>query len=60
VLIYFSTELQTQVLQRFAQSLHADGYLVLGPQDGLHALAREQGFVPLSAGSSIFRLKAGP
>ncbi|MFT5720026.1 MAG: chemotaxis protein methyltransferase CheR [Motiliproteus sp.] len=55
VMIYFNAELQRQVLQRFEQSLHADGFLVLGPQDGLSHLAEEQGFVPYKRGSNIYR-----
>ncbi|MEJ6001745.1 CheR family methyltransferase [Paucibacter soli] len=54
VLIYFSAALQAQVLQRFAQSLHADGLLVLGPQDGMSLQARAAGFEPLRAGGQIF------
>lgn len=55
VLIYFKAELQREVLQRFAQSLHADGFLVLGPKDGLTLLAEEAGFVPYRAGTCIYR-----
>jgi len=58
VLIYFSAELQRQVLQRFMQSLHADGLLVLGPQDGMAVAAREAGFEPLRAGSHIYRMRS--
>ncbi|MDP3847446.1 MAG: chemotaxis protein CheB [Pseudomonas sp.] len=55
VMIYFNIELQRQVLQRFLRSLHADGFLVLGPQDGLNLVAEEQGFVPYQPGSFIYR-----
>lgn len=55
VLIYFDADLQRQVLQRFASSLHVDGFLVLGPQDGLNLIAQEQGFIPYRAGSHIYR-----
>jgi chemotaxis protein methyltransferase CheR len=55
VLIYFDAELQRQVLRRFARSLHVDGFLVLGPQDGLNLIAQEQGFIPYRAGSHIYR-----
>ncbi len=55
VMIYFNGDLQRKVLQRFARSLHADGFLVLGPQDGLNLVAVEQGFVPHGAGSHIYR-----
>jgi len=59
VLIYFNVELQRRVLQVFARSLHTDGFLVLGPQDGLNWVALEQGFVPYQPNSHIYRLKAG-
>jgi len=58
VMIYFGQELQRRVLQRFAQSLHADGLLVLGPQDGMTMTARDCGFAPLRPGSHIYRLQA--
>lgn len=57
VLIYFNAELQRQVLQQFARSLHADGFLVLGPQDGLTLMAQEQGFVTYKNASHIYRLQ---
>ncbi len=56
VLIYFDAELQRQVLRRFARSLHAEGFLALGPQDGLHRLALEEGFEPCRGGSHIYRI----
>ena len=55
VLIYFDTELQTKILQRFFLSLHRDGFLVLGPQDGLDILARSVGFTPYIKGTTIYR-----
>jgi chemotaxis protein methyltransferase CheR len=57
VLIYFQEELQQKVLQRFMRSLHPDGFLVLGPQDGLAQLARAQGLEPVDRESQIFRLR---
>ncbi|MYM30923.1 hypothetical protein GTP58_21535 [Duganella sp. CY15W] len=59
VLIYFDAELQRQVLQCFARSLHVDGFLVLGPQDGLNLAAREQGFVPHGSGNCVYRRAEG-
>ncbi|MQA37091.1 chemotaxis protein CheB [Rugamonas aquatica] len=59
VLIYFDVELQRQVLQRFARSLHVDGFLVLGPQDGLNLVALEQGFVPHPGGNYVYRRAEG-
>lgn len=55
VLTYFDAALQRQVLRHFARSLHVDGFLVLGPQDGLHEAALAQGFVPWRPGSDIYR-----
>ncbi len=37
VLIYFDKNLHRRVLERFSRSLHADGFLVLGPHEGLGA-----------------------
>ena len=59
VLIYFDVELQRQVLQRFSRSLHVDGFLVLGPQDGLNLVALEQGFVPHPGGNHVYRRAEG-
>lgn len=59
VLIYFDPQAQQKVLQCFASSLHADGFLLLGPQDGLQNAARAAGFVPCSTGSHIYKLPAG-
>ena len=59
VMIYFKPELQSKILERFARSLHRDGFLVLGPQDGLHHLARAAGFIPYATGSHVYRLDNG-
>ncbi|PRC91100.1 CheR family methyltransferase [Solimicrobium silvestre] len=59
VMIYFKPELQSKILERFARSLHRDGFLVLGPQDGMHHLARSAGFVPYITGSHVYRLGNG-
>jgi len=59
VMIYFKPELQSKILERFSRSLHRDGFLVLGPQDGLHHLARAAGFVPYVTGSHVYRLNNG-
>ncbi|MET3107132.1 chemotaxis protein methyltransferase CheR [Oxalobacteraceae bacterium GrIS 2.11] len=59
VMIYFKPELQSKILERFSRSLHRDGFLILGPQDGLHHLARAAGFVPYVAGSHVYRLNNG-
>lgn len=55
VMIYFDRETQKKVLALFARSLHPDGFLVLGPRDGLIQAAREQGFVPHPGDSHIYR-----
>jgi len=59
VMIYFKPELQSKILERFARSLHRDGFLVLGPQDGLHHMARAAGFIPYATGSHVYRLYNG-
>jgi len=55
VMIYFDQETQRKVLDLFARSLHPDGFLVLGPRDGLIQMAREQGFVPHPGDGQIYR-----
>ena len=59
VMIYFDVELQHRIFDCFVRSLHRDGFLVLGPQDGLAHTARTHGFVPMAAGSHIYRLTEG-
>jgi len=59
VMIYFKPELQSKILERFSRSLHRDGFLVLGPQDGIHHLARAAGFIPYMTGSHVYRLNNG-
>lgn len=59
VLIYFDAQAQQKVLQCFANSLHADGFLVLGPQDGAHSAALAAGFVLYRPGSHLYKLQAG-
>ena len=54
-MIYFDATLQGKILQLFWQSLHPEGYLVLGPRDGLDPIARHHGFVPHGSGRSVFR-----
>ncbi|CAK0781044.1 chemotaxis protein methyltransferase CheR [Gammaproteobacteria bacterium] len=55
VLIYFDTDLQKRVLGLFAKSLHHDGFLVLGPKDGLQHLVLSQGFTMYGQNSHIYR-----
>jgi chemotaxis protein methyltransferase CheR len=56
VMIYFNAELQHRILDCFVRSLHREGFLVLGPQDGLAHMASTHGFAPIAAGSHIYRL----
>jgi len=55
VMIYFAPELQHRVFGLFAQSLHREGFLLLGPSDGLKLLAQECRFKPDAAGEHIYR-----
>jgi chemotaxis protein methyltransferase CheR len=55
VMIYFDTALQRRVFDLFAQSLHREGFLMLGPSDGLRALAEECGFRQDAAGNHLYR-----
>jgi chemotaxis protein methyltransferase CheR len=59
VLIYFDAEAQQKALRCFANSLHAEGFLLLGSQDGLDSAARAAGFVPYSSDSHLYKLQAG-
>lgn len=56
VMIYFDIEMQRRVLKLFAQSLHREGFLMLGPSDGLSVLAKEAGFRPDPRGQHLYRL----
>lgn len=56
VMIYFDHDLQRRVLGHFAHSLHRDGFLALGPQDGTHQLALGAGFAALPGGAHLYRL----
>jgi len=60
VMIYFDLDTQRAIFRRFARSLHPDGFLVLGPQDGLAHVARAEGFVPRAPGSHIYRFDERP
>lgn len=57
VMIYFDRELQRRVFTLFSRSLHREGLLMLGPRDGLDALARECGFRPHPAGAHLYCLE---
>jgi chemotaxis protein methyltransferase CheR len=55
VMIYFEPELQRRVFDLFARSLHREGFLLLGPSDGLRAMALECQFIPHPAGDHLYR-----
>jgi chemotaxis protein methyltransferase CheR len=57
-LIYFDEKAQQKALRCFANSLHSDGFLVLGTQDGLQNAAKAAGFEPYRAGSHIYKLQS--
>ncbi|MFW6058118.1 MAG: CheR family methyltransferase, partial [Persicimonas sp.] len=49
VLIYFSTEAIKQVLRHFSESIHNDGYLLLGSSEQLHTGNIPKALVPFRA-----------
>jgi chemotaxis protein methyltransferase CheR len=55
VMIYFAPDLQRRVFGLFAQSLHREGFLLLGPSDGLRTMALECNFKPHPAGDHLYR-----
>lgn len=55
VMIYFDPEMQRRVFSLFAQSLHREGFLLLGPSDGLATLARDSGFRMEGSGKHFYR-----
>ncbi len=55
VMIYFEPDLQRRVFALFTHSLHREGFLLLGPSDGLRAMALECGFKPHPAGDHLYR-----
>lgn len=54
VLIYFNSELQERVVNLFKDSLHRNGFLVLGRSENL--LRNSQDFIRLKGGFNIFKL----
>ncbi len=60
VMIYFEPDLQRRVFALFAQSLHREGFLLLGPSDGLRAMALECGFKPYAKGQHLYRYAGHP
>ncbi len=60
VMIYFDPDLQRRVFGLFAQSLHREGFLLLGPSDGLRAMALECQFKSHPAGDHLYRYAGNP
>ena len=57
VLMYFTAETQTRVLERFSFALHEHGLLVLGKAEML--LTQSSLFTPVNLGQRIFRPRRG-
>lgn len=55
VMIYFDPALQRRVFGLFAQSLHREGFLLLGPADGLHSMALACQFTPYAGSAHLYR-----
>lgn len=55
VLIYFHPELQQGVMELFSRSLHRDGFLLLGPSEGLVSGNGERFFKADEGGGKLFR-----
>lgn len=57
VLIYFVPALQKKVMERFANSLHRDGFLMLGPSESLATGAGERWFAAFRGDLKAYRWK---
>ena len=57
VLIYFSSDIKTQILNQFASSLNPNGYLILGASESLSGLTDRFEMVRCNPGI-IYKLKA--
>ena len=57
VLIYFHPRLQRRVTDLFAKSLHRDGFLMLGPSEGLVSGEGERYFTPYAEHEKVYRWK---
>ncbi|MEI6412712.1 MAG: CheR family methyltransferase [Pseudomonadota bacterium] len=55
VMIYFDLDLQRRVFGLFTQSLHREGFLLLGPSDGLRPQALACGFKPNDPDEHLYR-----
>lgn len=54
VLIYFNNQLQENVINLFKQSLHRNGFMVLGRSENL--IRNNRDFIKYKAGFNIFKL----
>jgi chemotaxis protein methyltransferase CheR len=57
VMIYFKPELQKAVMSRFVKSLHPEGFLLLGPQEGTLASDSGEWFTEYKPHSRIYQWK---
>lgn len=55
VMIYFDQNLQRRVFDLFSKSLHREGFLFLGPKDGLREIAKDCQFTATPHGAHIYR-----
>ncbi|MCU7928876.1 MAG: hypothetical protein KZQ97_20925 [Candidatus Thiodiazotropha sp. (ex Dulcina madagascariensis)] len=59
VIIYFNKALQAGVMELFSRSLHKDGFLMLGPQEGICTGKGERFFLKENTDIKIYRWKQG-
>ena len=57
VMIYFHPTLQRRVMELFSRSLHRDGFLMMGPSEGLVTGEGERYFTPYAKGEKLYRWK---
>lgn len=57
VMIYFKPELQKAVMSRFVKSLHPEGFLLLGPQEGTLASDSGEWFTEYKPHSRLYQWK---
>ena len=55
VMTYFHTDLQVHVMDLFSRSLHQEGFLMLGPSEGISQGAGERFFGTYAAREKIYR-----
>lgn len=59
VLIYFHPALQASVMELFSRSLHSDGFLLLGPSEGISLGEGERYFSPYPFHEKFYRWSKG-